>query len=94
VSKQQDSSMINECNAEKAQCYQLEGTAMAYICPLRGCIGGSCSFASIKSVGESSPWTLGLYTSPPTGVAGDPEDAGEVAVENEGEGVSGVVGES
>lgn len=40
----------------------------------------------------SIPRIFGFVSGPPTGVVGEPDEAGEVALENVGEGVSGVFG--
>jgi len=43
-------------------------------------------------VDESIPRIFAFGSCPPTGVAGDPEEAGDVVLEKDGEGVSGVLG--
>jgi len=47
---------------------------------------------SPKDGDESTPRIFGFVSGPPTGVAGEPDDVGEAALEKLGEGVSGVLG--
>jgi len=75
----------------QCECHQPDGTANANIFGFSGCVTGTPSVR--PKLGEvSTPRILGLVSGPPTGVAGEPEDVGDVAFEKVGEGVSGVLG--
>jgi hypothetical protein len=76
--------------------YQPVGIANANILGLRGCVGGRWTLDTVsfpRMMVNGAPAILTVWSSmSPEGVGGDPEDVGEVVVELEEEGVSGVVG--
>lgn len=73
------------------QYHQPEGIANANILDLSGCEVWEPSVT--PNAGDTStPRIFGFGSGPPTGVAGEPDDAGEVVWEKLGEGVSGVLG--
>lgn len=74
--------------------YHTAGVAYANIFALRGCTWGGFSWAiRIEKPGDESAETIfGLNSPEPGGVGGEADDAGDVFVEYEGDGVSGVVG--
>jgi len=77
---------------ERALGYQTEGIANANIFVFNGCIGGAFSTRMDKDGEESAETILALRSSIPGGVGGEADEAGEVEVEFEGEGVGGVIG--
>jgi len=77
---------------EKDLDHQTEGIAKANIFVFRGCIGGAFSIRIDKEGDESAETIFALRSSIPGGVGGDADEAGEVEVEFEGEGVGGVIG--
>jgi len=75
----------------KSICYQPVGTAKANIFVLSGWT--ACVISVTPKGGEgSTPRIFALDSGPPNGVAGEPEEEGDVELEKEGEGVSGVEG--
>lgn len=72
--------------------HQPDGTANANILGFSGCVTGTPPSDGPKMGEVSTPRILGLISGPPTGVAGEPEDVGEVVLEKVGDGVSGVLG--
>ena len=74
----------------RSVCYQPVGTAKANIFVLRGCTAWEISVTPKGGEG-STPRILAVDSGPPKGVAGEPEDVGDVELEKEGEGVSGGV---
>ena len=74
----------------------LEGTANIFglnIFGFSGCVDDTWAppFTGPKLGEVSKTQIVGFFSGPPTGVAGDPEEAGEVAFEYVGDGVSGAL---